>query len=57
MRTGKANSLLIPLISLLPLGEGLGKRGVAGEVDKTLSPTLSQRARAGKRRVIEVVEA
>jgi hypothetical protein len=31
-------------ISLLPLGEGPGKRGVAGRLDiQALSPTLSQK--------------
>jgi hypothetical protein len=32
-------------ISLLPLGEGPGKRGVAGLYLKSLSSTLSQRER------------
>jgi len=35
------------MVSLLPLGEGLGKRGVAVvPVNQALSPTLSQRERA-----------
>jgi hypothetical protein len=41
------------LFSLLPLGEGLGKRGVAtdGHEPQALSPTLFQRKRELKRQI------